>query len=258
MKTVMRLAVGAVSVLCLVAQTPPAKSGQPDDKKTETQKTTDPQSLPPGPLGLAPMLETGKGDGGAKTDGAPKPPADAADPNRMAAPAGENKTKSPVDSKSYIIGAEDVLRIYTWNQGNLSGDFIVRPDGMISMPLIGDVQASDRSPEQLGKEIEQKMKDGKILLDPNVNVQISQVHSKKFFIEGEVNRPGDYDLVVPTTVMEGLVKAGGFRDFANKKNIIILRDGGKTVLHFNYNDVSKGKRLDQNKLLQPGDHIIIH
>ncbi len=250
----MRLAVGAVSVLCLAAQTPPAKPGQPDEQKSDTSKAQDTQSLPPGPLGLAPLLDSGKGDSGT-----PKPASDASAPNRMAAPAGgAGKVVAPVDGKAYIIGAEDVLRIYTWNQGNLSGEFIVRPDGMISMPLIGDVQATDKTPEQLGKDIEQKLKDGKILLDPNVNVQIAQVHSKKFYIEGEVNKPGDYDLVVPTTVMEGLVKAGGFRDFANKKNIIILRDGGKLVLHFNYNDVSKGKHLEQNKLLQPGDHIIIH
>jgi polysaccharide export outer membrane protein len=267
MKTVMCLAVGAVSVLCLAAQTPPANSGQPDQQKNDTSKSTgratgtkpsdDPQSLPPGPLGLAPMLDTTKPDSGAKTDGATKPPADAADPNKMAAPAGGGKVTSPVDGKAYIIGAEDVLRIYTWNQANLSGEFVVRPDGKISIPLVGDVQAADRTPEQLGKDIEQKLKDGKILLDPNVNVQIFQVHSKKFFIEGEVNRPGDYDLVVPTTIMEGLVHAGGFKDFANRKKIVILRDGGKTVLRFNYEEVSKGKRLDQNTLLQPGDHIII-
>jgi polysaccharide export outer membrane protein len=261
MKTVMCLVMGAVSVLCLAAQTPPAKSGQPDQQKSDNSKSTerttvtkspdDPQSLPPGPLGLAPVPDT------TKSDGASKPPADAADPNKIAAPAGGGKIASPVDAKAYIIGAEDLLRIYTWNQVSLSGEFVVRPDGMISMPLVGDVQAADRTPEQLGKDIEQKLKDGKILLDPNVNVQIFQVHSKKFFIEGEVNRPGDYDLVVPTTVMEGLVHAGGFKDFANRKKIIILRDGGKTVLRFNYDEVSKGKHLDQNKLLQPGDHIII-
>jgi polysaccharide biosynthesis/export protein len=91
-----------------------------------------------------------------------------------------------------------------------------------------------------------------------VTVGITGIHSKKYFIEGEVGRPGAYDLTVPTTVMQGLVNAGGFKDFANRKKIVILREGGKTVLHFNYNDVSKGKHLEQNILLQPSDHIIIH
>jgi polysaccharide export outer membrane protein len=119
------------------------------------------------------------------------------------------------------------------------------------------VQATEKSPEALSKDIEGRLKDGKILLDPNVTVGISAVHSKKYFIEGEVGRPGAYDLTVPTTIMQGLVNAGGFKEFANKKKIIILRDGGNTVLHFNYNDVSKGKSLKQNVYLQPGDHIII-
>jgi polysaccharide biosynthesis/export protein len=255
MKMVMRFAIGVFSALCLAAQTPPA---QPETQ----QKPDKPQSLPPGPVGLQPLI-----DNSAKTDSSGKaqasPPADAADPNKMAdAPPAAKTGKIPgtatVDTKSYIIGAEDILRILVWGQNGLSGDFIVRPDGRISLPLIGDVQAADRSPEELGKDIEQKLKDGKLLNDPNVTVGIFAVHSKKYYIEGEVGRPGAYDLTVPTTIMQGLVNAGGFKDFANKKNIIILRDGGKTVLHFNYNDVSKGKHLEENKVLQPGDHIIIH
>lgn len=252
MKTVLRFAIGAVSVLCLAAQTPPAKTAPPD----EQQKNDKPQTLPPGPLGLQPLINSpSKADGKAGSD------PNAADPNKMAAPSGSKSQKpasAPVDSKTYVMGAEDVLRILVWNQQNLSGEFVVRPDGKISLPLVGDVMASDKTPEQLASDIEQKLKDGKFLLDPNVTVQVFQVHSKKYFIEGEVNHPGAYDLVVPTTIMQGLVNAGGFRDFANKKNIVILRDGGRIVKHFNYNDVSRGKHIEQNILLQPNDHIIIH
>jgi polysaccharide export outer membrane protein len=251
---VMRFALGAVSIVFLAAETPPAKAAQSD----QPSKNEQPQSLPPGPVGLQPVLASP-----GKTNTESKPPADAADPHKMAAPAvapagAKPATAAPVDLKTYIIGPEDALRILVWNQAGMSGEFIVRPDGRISMPLIGDVQAADKSPEQLGAEIMEKLKDGKILLDPNVSVQIAAVHSKKFYIEGEVNRPGAYDLVVPTTMMQGLVNAGGFRDFANQKNIVILRDGGKTVLHFNYKEVSRGKHLEQNVWLQPGDHIIVH
>lgn len=250
MRMVLCFAAGVALVLSLAAQTPPAKPAQSDQQ----QKASSPQSLPPGPIGLQPAL-----DSPAKADAGEKPPADAADPNKMAAPAGaKTPAAAPVDSKSYVIGAEDELRILVWNQAGMSGDFIVRPDGRISMPLIGDVQAADETPEQLAAEIVGKLKDGKILLDPNVSVQIAAVHSKKFYIEGEVNHPGAYDLVVPTTVMQGLVNAGGFRDFANEKKIVILREGGKTVLHFNYKDVSRGKHLEQNVWLIPGDHIIVH
>ena len=249
---VISFAIGAVSVLCLAAQSPPVS-------QEAQQKRDTPQSLPPGPVGL--LDGSPKTDGSGKAEG--KPPAGAADPNKMAAtkpagPDGKLPGTATVDVKTYVIGAEDVLRILVWGQGGLSGDFPVRPDGRISLPLIGDVQASDKTPEDLGKDIEQKLKDGKILNDPNVTVGIYAVHSKKYFIEGEINRPGAFDLTVPTTVMQGLVNAGGFRDFANRKNIIILRNGGKVVLHFNYNDVSKGKHLEENVLLQPADHIIIH
>jgi polysaccharide export outer membrane protein len=233
---VMRFAVGAISVLCLAAQNPLARPTQSDQQRSPSS----------GPV---------------KPDMESQPPADATDPHKIAAPAGAGASipaTASAELKSYIIGAEDALRILVWNQAGMSGEFVVRPDGRISMPLIGDVQAADKSPEQLGAEIMQKLKDGKILLDPNVSVQIAAVHSKKFYIEGEVNHPGAYDLVVPTTVMQGMVNAGGFRDFANVKNILILRDGGKTVLHFNYKDVSRGKHLEQNVWLQPGDHMIVH
>jgi len=249
MRMVKCFAVGAVAVLCLDAQTPTAKPAE----SAQQQKSEQSQSLPPGPVVVQPPLAAS--EKGSET----KAPSEAADPNKMAAPAAGKATgATPVDSKSYSIGAEDALRILVWNQAGMSGEFVVRPDGKISMPLIGDVQAADRSPEQLGAEITQKLRDGKILLEPNVSVQIAAVHSKKFYIEGEVNRPGAFDLVVPTTVMQGLVNAGGFRDFANEKKIVILRDGGKTVLHFNYKDVSRGKHLEQNVWLLPGDHIIVH
>jgi len=258
MKTVSRVAIGAISILCLAAQTPPpAKPAQPDEPKQEK-----PQSLPPGPLGLQPMLDnSGKADSSGKTDA--KPAGDAADPNKMATPAESDAPgaripgTSPVDSKAYIIGAEDVLSVLVWGQPALSGSFVVRPDGRFSLPLVGDVQAAGESPEQLSKEIEQKLKDSKILLDPNVTVGLTAIHSKKYFIEGEVNHPGSFDLTVPTTIMQGLVNAGGFRDFAKKSDIIILRDGGRKVLHFNYNQVIKGKHLEENVLLEPGDHIVI-
>lgn len=256
MKMVMRFAMGAIAVLCLAAQTPPpTKPAQPDEQKQEK-----PESLPPGPVGLQPLLDSpAKTDGSGKTEA--KPPADGADPNKMAPPASAPGGKIPgtaaVDNKSYIIGAEDILAVLVWGQQPLSGSFMVRPDGKFSLPLVGDVQAAGETPEELAKEIEQKLKDAKILLDPNVTVGLTAIHSKKYFIEGEVNHPGSFDLTVPTTVMQGLVNAGSFRDFAKKSDIIILRDGGKKVLHFNYNQVIKGKHLDENVLLEPNDHIII-
>jgi polysaccharide export outer membrane protein len=121
------------------------------------------------------------------------------------------------------------------------------------MPLVGDVQAGDQTPMQLTKTITELL--GKYLNNPDVNVMVTDVRSKKYYIDGEVLKPGTYLLVTPTTVLEALSNCGGFRDFANTKKIRILRKGN--ILHFNYKDVSRGKNLEQNILIESGDHIIV-
>jgi polysaccharide biosynthesis/export protein len=161
---------------------------------------------------------------------------------------------APVSAKTYKIGAEDVLRVLVWGNAPLSADYIVRPDGKISMPLIGELDAADMTPEQLGSEITTKLK-AKYLRNPDVTVGVMSVKSKKFYIQGEVRRPGAFELVVPTTVLEGLSNAGGFQDFADTKHIVIVR--GAERLKFNWNEVVKGHRIEQNVYLAPGDHIIV-
>ena len=191
------------------------------------------------------------------------PPADATarpaagattDPAKIAAPAAATKA-APPSTKIYMIGAEDVLRIVIWNNGPMSGEFPVRPDGAISIPLLGDVMVAERTPQQVEEDITRRLIDGQLIRDPHVSVGLTAVHSKKYYIQGEVNRPGSYDLVVPTTIMEGLVNAGGFRDFANTRKIRILR--GSQEFKFNYNQVSHGKSREQNIYLEPGDQIIV-
>jgi polysaccharide export outer membrane protein len=137
----------------------------------------------------------------------------------------------------------------------MSGEFPVRPDGAISIPLLGDVMVALKTPQQVEEDIAHRLIEGQLLRDPHVSVGLTAVHSKKYYIQGEVNKPGSYDLVVPTTIMEGLVNAGGFRDFANTRKIRILR--GSQQLRFNYNQVSHGKNREQNLYLEPGDQIIV-
>jgi len=184
---------------------------------------------------------------------APRPEPDAS----RAAPAAVSKRQesAPAGDKTYVIGAEDVLLITVWGDQRLTGNYIVRPDGYISMSLIRDVKAGERTPEQLRDEITERLKAGDFLKVPEVNVQVIQVNSKKIFIQGEVNKPGAYNLVIPTRVMEALVNAGGFRDFANQKNILIQR--GSQQFKFNYKEASQGKNPSQNIWLEPGDHIIV-
>jgi polysaccharide export outer membrane protein len=160
---------------------------------------------------------------------------------------------APVDPKTYIIGAEDILMIRVWREPDLSGPVGVRPDGKITLPLIGEVQAGGLTPDQLASKLKELF--SKDIKNPEVMVQVATVNSKKYFISGEVNRPGSYPLVLPTTILEAIAIAGGFRDWADKKNIILLR--GPKRYRFNYNDVVKGKNLAQNVTLENGDHIIV-
>ena len=158
-----------------------------------------------------------------------------------------------VDPNKYLIGPEDILFIRVWREPDFTLPAAVRPDGKITMPLVGEVQAGDQTPLQLTKTITELL--GKYLNNPDVNVIVTDVRSKKYYIDGEVLKPGTYLLVTPTTVLEALSNCGGFRDFANTKKIRILRKGN--ILHFNYKDVSKGKNLEQNIIVESGDHIIV-
>jgi polysaccharide export outer membrane protein len=176
------------------------------------------------------------------------PPASSTAPEKTA-----ESSAAAVDPNKYLIGPEDILFVRVWREADFTLPAAVRPDGKITMPLIGDVQAADKTPLQLTKTISELL--GKYLNNPDVNVIVSEVRSKKYYIDGEVLKPGTYLLVTPTTVLEALSNAGGFRDFANTKRIRILRQGN--ILHFNYKDVSKGKNLEQNIKVESGDHIIV-
>ena len=158
-----------------------------------------------------------------------------------------------VDPHKYIIGAQDVLSVQVWRENDLSGEKVVRPDGKISFPLIGEMQASGITPDELAKNISAAF--SKFINNPEVTVSLLAVNSKKYYIDGEVNKPGEYRLVTPTTILEALSEAGGFREFAKTTKIRVLR--GTTSLKFNYREVSHGKKMDQNVYLESGDHIIV-
>ena len=158
-----------------------------------------------------------------------------------------------VDPNKYVIGPEDVLLIRTWREPDFTLVVVVRPDGKITMPLIGEFQAAGLTPQALTDNV--KEQETKYIVKPDVTIFVEQVRSKKYYIQGEVGRTGYYPLVTPTTVLEALGNAGGFKDFANLKDIHILRNG--KILHFNYKDVTKGKHLEQNIYVENGDQIIV-
>jgi polysaccharide export outer membrane protein len=197
--------------------------------------------------GLA-LAQSKSGDG--KT---PPPPPEKSGAPQAPPPNPISESGAPVDPASYVIGPEDILSVRVWREPDFTGQHTVRPDGKITLPLVGDMQASGLTPERLASQTKQALSE--YLNDPQVDVTIAQVNSKKYYVSGEINRPGQYPLVVPTKVFDALNNAGGFRDFANKKDIVIVR--GDQRIKFNYNEVVNGKKLDQNILLQNGDTILV-
>jgi polysaccharide export outer membrane protein len=159
---------------------------------------------------------------------------------------------------TFIIGADDVLAVNVWKEPDISRSVPVRSDGMISLPLAGELQASGQTPHQLEIAIAGKLKS--YISEPEVTVIVQEIRSQKFNILGQVARPGSYPLTNASTVLDAIALAGGFRDFAKQKNIYILRqnpDGGQSRLPFNYKEVIKGKDSAQNIKLQPRDTIVI-
>jgi polysaccharide export outer membrane protein len=160
-------------------------------------------------------------------------------------------TAAPVDPRKYVIGPEDILRIVTWHETDFTFNVQVRPDGKFNVPLVGEITAAGLTPDAVAQELTKALEN--LLVKPQVSVSVIQVLSKSYYITGEVNRTGKFPLVVPTTIMEALTAAGGFKEYAKMNKIVIMR--GKERIRFNYKDVIKGKNLEQNILLQDGDFV---
>ena len=159
--------------------------------------------------------------------------------------------------EEYKIGPEDTLNISVWKNTDLSSEVVVRPDGMISLPLLHDVQAAGLTPMQLSDVLRQKLTEYE--QSPQVSVIVKAVNSFKVSILGEVARPGRYDLRSQTTVLDALALVGGFKDFAAPSRIVILRPEGKVMkrIPFNYKQVITAGGEGQNVYLQPGDIILV-
>jgi polysaccharide export outer membrane protein len=169
--------------------------------------------------------------------------------------APEAKTSPEAD---YVIGNDDTLGINVWKEPELTESVPVRSDGKISLPLIGEIQASGRTPLQLKEDITAKLR--AYLAAPAVTVTVLQMNSQKFNILGRVAKPGSYPLLATTTVLDAIAGAGGFQDFAKQKNIYILRrnpEGGETRISFNYKDVIRGNHPEENIKLKPNDTIVV-
>ena len=158
----------------------------------------------------------------------------------------------------YIIGADDFLLIRFWGEDKMSTDTTVRPDGKVSLPLLNDVQAAGLTPEELAAALRQAAM--KFVEEPTVTVIVREIRSRKVFVIGQVRTPGPVALNTDMNVLQVLSAAGGLQEYADKDDIIILRkeNGKERRIKFKFSDVIKGKNVQQNILLQPGDTIVVN
>ena len=159
---------------------------------------------------------------------------------------------------SFVIGNDDVLAINVWKEPDISRSIPVRSDGRISLPLVGEVQAAGQTPLKLESEIANRLKN--YISEPEVTVMVQQINSQKFNVLGQVLHPGSFVITNSPTVLDAIALAGGFRDFAKQKSIYVLRqnaDGTQARLTFNYKEVIKGIKPEQNVKLQPRDTVVV-
>lgn len=159
--------------------------------------------------------------------------------------------------KDYVIGVEDVLNIVFWRDKELSAEVTVRPDGKISLPILNDVPAAGMTPLQLAATVQQAA--AQFVRDSGATVIVKEIHSRKVYVVGEVAKPGTYALGGEMNVMQLIAEVGGFAENAKKNDVVIVRteNGQERRFKFNYNEVVRGKNVQQNIQLLPGDMILV-
>ncbi len=177
---------------------------------------------------------------------------------RVGGSSPESVSASSAFGDRYEIGIGDVISVNVWKDAELSRSMPVRPDGQISLPVIGEVQAAGLTTVQLQAQIVSRL--DTYIRNPQVNVIIQEIKSRTFNVMGKVAKPGSFELSKPTTVLDAIALAGGFQEYARQSRIYVLRmSPGKlqTMLPFNYKAVIKGKRPAENIQIQPGDTVVV-
>jgi polysaccharide export outer membrane protein len=176
----------------------------------------------------------------------------------LAAPGlADNVVKAPSVDASYLVQPGDSLAITVWKEQDLQGEFLVRPDGGLTFPLTGNIEAGGHTVEEIRTALTARLV--KFVPDPVVTVGVKAVNGSMIFVVGKVNHPGNFPLIRPIDVMQALSLAGGATPFADVDGIRILRREGErqVVFRFRYDDVRRGRALSQNILLQSGDTVVV-
>jgi polysaccharide export outer membrane protein len=173
--------------------------------------------------------------------------------------ADDTTTVGPVPQvdAGYRLGAEDIMQVSVWKDEQLTREVVVRPDGMFSFPLVGDIQAEDRTVEDIRFDLVKRLT--KYIPNPNVSVAVTKVVSNKVYVVGRVNKPGEYLVGHYTDVLQALSLAGGLTPFAAENDIKVMRRvrGEQYAIPFRYGDLRKGRDLEQNIILRRGDVVMV-
>ncbi len=251
--TVLALGLALAAGNPALAGTRSAEPGTAVVQGTATQQPAPPAAAPPAPgPAQVPVPAPAPAKPVAPPPAKPTVPAASVPPDAGLKPA----AGAPLPD-DYVIGADDVLQVLFWRDKDMSSEVSVRPDGKITLPLLNEMPAAGLTPDQLRDRITAAA--SKLVEEPNVSVIVKTINSRRVFISGQVNKPGVYPLSGPTTVMQLIAVAGGLQEFADSKNIMVMRvENGNTVaFKFNYKDILKSKNLKQNILLKIGDTIIV-
>ena len=185
-----------------------------------------------------------------------KPGVPAGFENRQPPPA------PPAPPPDYKIGVDDVLTVFLWREKEISGDFVVRPDGKVSIPLMNDLAAAGLTVDEFRKVVEEAAKTH--FTDPTVTITVKEMRSRKVFIQGSVNKQGAYIISGPMTISQLISQAGGLLEWADKKNILVIsaslkdKNGQPLTYKVNYDDLMKGRNVARNNIeLRPGDTVIV-
>jgi polysaccharide biosynthesis/export protein len=230
---------------------PVAAGGQTSAEQAPAPQTQSPQP----PASQAPTTR-------APTPQTPAPQTPAQHAPAPQAPAAQQATRpspaaTPPGALAYKIGAGDNLHLFVWKEQELTREVSVRIDGKISVPLLGDIQAAGRLPTELAEEITNGLK--RFLAAPVVTIAVNQTPSTRFFVLGMVGKSGDFSMTGPITVIEALAMAGGFREYAKTKDILIVRGVGRasTFVRVDYDRLVSSRDGSQNILLEPGDTVLV-
>ena len=174
-----------------------------------------------------------------------------------AAVSQEQNALSAAADSTYVIGPDDELDISVWKEPDVSRTVPVRPDGKISLPLLNDIQAAGLTPMQLQTVVTGALK--KFITGPQVTVIVTKINSRRIYVMGEVARPGAFPMLPNMTILQALSTAGGFSQYAKLSAIYLLRteNGRQATYPFNYKEVIRGRRPEQNIGLKPGDTVVV-